>query len=289
LADIGHDGTAADIGLLLNLGNGAFAAPLSLPITGPSSLADGDLDGDGKAELITGMGYEGKFWVIRQLTNGSFKWDSYPWATSNRVLASDLNADGLPDLGFLLPESSRVSVFRNLGRGVSSFSNVSFTTTDLPNSLVSGDFDGDGRTDLATAGAVMDAWNAGGFVSLLLNLTPPPLSRDLDRDGIPDECLRTVFHRGDPNGDGAADVSDAVFVIDLLFLGGGAPACLESADGDNDGSIDLSDAIGLMNFLFLAGVPPAQPGPATLPCGPDPDPPGSPKDLGCESYRACGP
>jgi len=289
LADIGHDGTAADIGLLLNLGNGAFAAPVSLPIPGPSSLADGDLDGDGKAELITGMGDEEKFWVIRHLTSGSFKWESFSGATSRRVLVSDLDADGLPDLGFLLHQFSKVSIFRKRGRGIPAFSNATFITSDLPNSMISSDFDGDGRTDLATAGGVMNAWDGGGSVSLLLNLTPPPLSQDRDRDGIPDECRSLVFHRGDAEGDGAVDLSDAVFLIDSLFLGGPAPGCLESADGDNDGSVDLSDAIGILNFLFLAGAPPAPPGPPPLPCGRDPDPAGSPNALGCASYWACQP
>jgi DNA-binding beta-propeller fold protein YncE len=103
----------------------------------------------------------------------------------------------------------------------------------------------------------------------------------------PEDCKRTEFHRGDPDQSGEVDLTDAVVVFRFLFLGGTAPSCLESADSNNDAAVDLSDGIHVLNYLFLGGEPPALPGPVSEPCGTDPDPPGSPGDLGCESYGRC--
>ncbi len=98
---------------------------------------------------------------------------------------------------------------------------------------------------------------------------------------------RPFFHRADPSGDGASDLTDAVFILDHLFTGGRAPHCLESADVNNDGALDISDAIAHLGYLFTGGVPPAEPGPSTALCGIDPDEVGSPKDLGCGTYDQC--
>ncbi len=59
------------------------------------------------------------------------------------------------------------------------------------------------------------------------------------------------FHRGDSNGDGAVDISDAIDVLDFLFTGGAASDCSDAADASDDGRIDLSDPIATLGFLFL--------------------------------------
>lgn len=96
-----------------------------------------------------------------------------------------------------------------------------------------------------------------------------------------------VFHRGDATGEGTLELTDAVRIFGFLFLGGDAPSCAETADANNDAAVDLSDGVSVLNFLFQGGPPPASPGPVSSPCGPDPDEPGSPGDLGCESYAGC--
>jgi hypothetical protein len=97
----------------------------------------------------------------------------------------------------------------------------------------------------------------------------------------------TPFHRGDAEGDGAVDITDGIYLLESLFLGGESPSCLEAADAGNDGGIDIADPILLFTYLFLSGPPPPDPGPPGSPCGPDPDPPGSEKDLGCDRYDGC--
>jgi hypothetical protein len=83
------------------------------------------------------------------------------------------------------------------------------------------------------------------------------------------------YRRGDANADGRADLTDAVFTLNHLFLGGPAPGCARSADVDDSGALNLSDPVYLLNHLFLGGRPPPEPfaecgasaGSSTLDCG----------------------
>ncbi len=97
----------------------------------------------------------------------------------------------------------------------------------------------------------------------------------------------STFHRGDTNDDGTIDVTDAVSLLGFLFGGGEDTDCKETQDFDNDGRVVLTDAVGILLFLFRGGPAPAVPGPTTEDCGPDPDEPGAPGDLGCRSYWSC--
>ena len=62
------------------------------------------------------------------------------------------------------------------------------------------------------------------------------------------------LRRGELNGDDEIDLSDAVFLLNFLFLGGSEPDPLPAADINADADTDLSDAIYLLNFLFLGGA-----------------------------------
>ena len=85
------------------------------------------------------------------------------------------------------------------------------------------------------------------------------------------------LQRGDCNGDGRPDISDAIFGLDHLFLGGESPECIEACEVNSDNQHDLSDPIYLLTFLFLGGSVPEAPFPN---CGVDGDPENS---LGCEA------
>ncbi len=69
------------------------------------------------------------------------------------------------------------------------------------------------------------------------------------------------------NQDGAADLSDAIFTPEFLFLGREEPPCRKSLDADDSGELDVTDPITLLEHLFLGGAPPPPPFSA---CGPDP-------------------
>ena len=75
------------------------------------------------------------------------------------------------------------------------------------------------------------------------------------------------FVRGDANGVGGVDMTDAMFVLNWKFLDGDAPLCEDTADVNDDGTTDMSDALSLLNFLFLGKTSLPAPYPE---CGADP-------------------
>ncbi|MGH7378375.1 MAG: hypothetical protein ACREKK_13280, partial [Candidatus Methylomirabilales bacterium] len=89
------------------------------------------------------------------------------------------------------------------------------------------------------------------------------------------------FRRGDSDASGKVDLSDALVVLGLLFLGteGGVP-CESSADADDSGLLDVSDPITVLRRLFLGGPPPRAP---FLTCGEDP----TEDALECRSFPPC--
>ncbi|MEM7233829.1 MAG: DUF1800 family protein, partial [Planctomycetota bacterium] len=77
------------------------------------------------------------------------------------------------------------------------------------------------------------------------------------------------FIRGDANVDQKIDLSDAVGTFGYLFLGGELE-CLDAADSDDSGLLDISDGIFVLTHVFLGGPPPPPPSD----CGVDPTPDG---------------
>jgi len=63
-----------------------------------------------------------------------------------------------------------------------------------------------------------------------------------------------VYPPGDCNGDFAADVSDAVWLINYIFTGGDPPVSFRAADVNNDCSNDISDAVWIVSYVFGQGV-----------------------------------
>jgi hypothetical protein len=97
-----------------------------------------------------------------------------------------------------------------------------------------------------------------------------------------DFCGGPSFRRGDSDGNGRLEVTDALRTLNRLFLGTGILNCLEAADADDNGRLEITDPIRVLGFLFLGGPAPLPPGPRN--CGPDPA--GSP-ELGCQVYTSC--
>jgi hypothetical protein len=98
---------------------------------------------------------------------------------------------------------------------------------------------------------------------------------------------RPQFRRGDADAKGGVpNITDGIFVLNYLFLGGPEPSCKEAADADNKGGINITDGIYILNYLFQGGPAPPSPGPDA--CGFDTDEPGTAGDVGCETYNPDG-
>jgi hypothetical protein len=93
----------------------------------------------------------------------------------------------------------------------------------------------------------------------------------------------TSFRRGDANADARVDISDAVFVLGYLFLGGLEPACKDAADADDDAVLDLSDGVLILNRLFANRPGTEIPPPGIYSCGTDE----TPDALSCLESAGC--
>ncbi len=88
-----------------------------------------------------------------------------------------------------------------------------------------------------------------------------------------------LFRRGDANGDGGYDISDAISILAQLFSGAPTP-CLDASDVNDDSGADIADAIFVLANLFSGGADPSAPGAA---CGADP----TLDAIACASYPNC--
>lgn len=77
----------------------------------------------------------------------------------------------------------------------------------------------------------------------------------------------TRFIRGDFDADGALSITDAIALLNFLFLGTPNSICSQAGDANRDGSVDITDGINLLGFLFLGREAPPAPFPD---CGIDP-------------------
>ncbi len=113
-----------------------------------------------------------------------------------------------------------------------------------------------------------------------VNLTSSDLSFDLELTARMRVPVPGSFLRGDPNGDGARNVSDAITILLVLF-GGEESGCHDALDVNDNERAEISDAVVLLDFLFRGGARPPAPWDV---CGEDAE--GS--DLACEAHAFCG-
>jgi glucose/arabinose dehydrogenase len=191
LADFNGDGRpdiavtsydTASISVLLNTGSGAFGSSTRYTVgSNPHSIRAGDLNGDGRIDLATANEGDNTVGVLIGNGNGTFA-PVVNYATGSvpkGVAIGDLNGDSRADLATANtagnypnqdnPGGNTISLLT--GRGDGTFTApTAYTTGRTPFSLNIADFNGDGRSDIASAN-----WHTGD-AGVLLNsaqVTPP--------------------------------------------------------------------------------------------------------------------
>jgi uncharacterized repeat protein (TIGR01451 family) len=257
------------VSILLGNGDGTFQAAVTYTSGslgqggGGTSVAVGDFNGDGKADLVVSNSNNNNLAVLLGNGDGTFQTPvNYAVSTPISVAVGDFNGDGKADVAVANYLADTVSVL--LGNGDGTFqAAVSSNSGNLPQFVAVGDFNGDGKPDLAAANL------NSGTVSVLLGkgdgTFQPAISNTV---GTAPVCI-TV---GDLNGDGKADLAvanfssnnvsvligkgDGTFQPIVNYTAGTSPRSIVVEDFKGDGVSDLAIANSTSNNVsILFGVP----------------------------------
>lgn len=227
----------------LGTGNGSYATPVGyLNNLQANSLTAADLTGDGSADLGVGL-TNGSVAILTNNGAGTFTAGStYDLgAAVTDIGSADMNGDGKADLVVannlnFISNTAKISVLNGIGNGTFAAA-VNYPTVWLyDQKLALNDYNGDGKTDVATSN--------NSVVSVLVNngfgvLHEPRLwavtgglraitSGDLDGDGKPDLITSSAY--------------DNFFAVSILF-NLPLPILVQARapfDFDGDGKTDIS-------------------------------------------------
>jgi hypothetical protein len=249
--DIATTNVSGTVSVLLGNGDGTFAPAVTYPVGRlPEGIVTGDFNGDGRVDLAVANLGDNSVSLLLGNGDGTFQ----PQVVcpvgvgAGQLVSGDFNSDGVDDLAvangidrYLGPNpDNTVSVL--LGRRDGSFQpQVVYPVGVNPWSIVSGDFNGDGSLDLATAN-VND-----GTISVLRGngdgTFQPQVSFAADALSLAS---------GDFNGDGKIDLAavstevsvllgngDGTFQSPVTYAAGKYPRTIVLGDFNRDGKVDL--------------------------------------------------
>jgi hypothetical protein len=291
--DLAVANITAGVSVLLGNGDGTFQVPVNYAAGLSSfSVAVGDFNGDGKLDLVVTNENSNNVSVLLGNGDGTFQ-PHVDYGTGScpiSVAVGDFNGDGRLDVAVANSArnggTSSVSIL--LGKGDGTFETAAnYGTGTNPVSVAVGDFNGDGKLDLATANITTNN------VSVLLGNGDGTFQAAVNFDTGTTADWAAV---GDFNGDGKLDLAvvnsgdndvsillgkgDGTFQAAANYGVGNNPTPVAVGDFNGDGKLDLavvntgdndvSVLLGKGDGTFQAAVDyPASPGsqPSSLAVG----------------------
>jgi hypothetical protein len=231
IVTVSNPGGSTSLPVLFDVTNPVSTAGFTrlLDNLGPCSNLTGDFNGDGKPDLVSCNGSQ----IIVLLGNGDGTFQALS-AISNPqgirplfFVTADLNNDGKTDLvGFASVNALDIQLVTLLGKGDGTFqspvlSSAAIENQRFPSSIAVGDFNADGRIDLAVTFFNSGVGGGPGDVEVFLG-----------------------------NGDGTLQ---SPIVYPLSNLGSSHPNGLAVGDFNRDGKLDLIVSDNLNAVAFLLG------------------------------------
>jgi hypothetical protein len=269
---VAFSGATSGFSVLRNLGGGSFAPKVDFLIppgvTTISLVFARDIDSDGRVDIVLSSSLNNKISIFRNMSTGAGDISFGPRVDyltagdkSSPITFGDFDGDGAEDLATANQTTpSSISVFRNISRGTGTITLAPKVDFAVPggdaHSIATGDFDGDGKPDIAVG-----ASGSGRKISILRNSSSGIGNLSFtasNRFDITNEASSIVAT--DLDGDGKTDVAVAVgptnsvsillnqssgpgnisFAASINVATGLLPQALIASDLDGDGTPDLA-------------------------------------------------
>ena len=223
----------------------------------PASAVTADFNGDGIQDLAVANEVDNTVSILLGAGNGTFQ-PQVTYSTGSgpaEIAVGDFNSDGYLDLAVVNSGENISGQFTNsvsvlLGNGDGTFqTHVDYATGQVPVSVGAGDFNSDGKLDLA----VVDQYD--NAVSILLGNGDGTFQSEFEF-GVSSQPMQVAV--SDFNGDGRLDLATANFAADSvsILLGNGdstfqaatdftasvSPSSIAAADLNGDAIQDLAVA-----------------------------------------------